>query len=68
MPVCVSASAVAFCAIRVEPTWMHLGEASGIAASIAIGKDVSVQDIDVSELQKRIIQAGIPLEVPETSK
>ena len=68
VPVCVSASAVAFCAIRVEPTWMHLGEASGIAASIAIGKDVSVQDVDVSDFQKRIIKAGIPLKVPETSK
>lgn len=67
VPVCVSASAVAFCAIRVEPTWMHLGEVSGIAASMAIGKNVSVQDIDISELQKRIIKAGIPLKLPETS-
>ena len=68
VPVCVSASAVAFCASRVEPTWMHLGEVSGIAASIAIDKNVSVQDIDVTELQKRIIKAGIPLKLPETGK
>lgn len=68
VPVCVSASAVAFCAIRVEPTWMHLGEVSGIAASMAVDKDVSVQDVDVPELQKRIIKAGIPLKVSETIK
>ena len=32
VPVCASASHVAFCTIRLEPTWMHLGEAAGIAA------------------------------------
>ncbi len=68
VPVCVSASAVAFCAIRLEPTWMHLGEVSGIAASKAIQNNTSVQDVDLPELQKRIIQAGIPLEVPEAGK
>ncbi|MBH55405.1 MAG: hypothetical protein CMI18_13815 [Opitutaceae bacterium] len=32
--VCVSGSAVSFCTIRLEPTWMHLGEVSGIAAAM----------------------------------
>ena len=65
VPVCISASAVAFCAVRVEPTWMHLGEVSGIAAAMAVDKDVSIQDIDVSRLQQRIIEVGIPLKIPE---
>ena len=62
VPVCVSASNVAFAAIRLEPTWMHLGEVSGIAATLAISKNVNVQDIDIPELQAKIAKAGIPLE------
>ena len=34
VPVCASATHVAFCTIRLEPTWMHLGEVAGIAAAI----------------------------------
>lgn len=65
VPVCVSSSAVAFCAIRLEPTWMHLGEASGMAASLAIKHTKAVQDIDVLTLQGMIKQQGIPLDVPD---
>jgi hypothetical protein len=64
VPVCVSASAVAFCAIRLEPTWMHLGEASGIAASLAIHQNSPVQEVHVPALQQKINQRGIPLERP----
>jgi len=62
VPVCVSASHVAFCGIRLEATWMHLGEASGLAAFMAIKNKVSVQSVDVKNLQKEIKERGIPLE------
>ena len=65
VPVCASASAVAFCTLRLEPTWMHLGEVSGIAAAMAIDNDSSVQNIHISDLQKRIKAVGIPLDSPE---
>lgn len=65
VPVCVSASHVAFCAIRLEPTWMHLGEAAGIAASLAAKEGVPVQEIDLEALQTKIKDRGIPLEHPE---
>ncbi|MBT8045390.1 MAG: FAD-dependent oxidoreductase [Verrucomicrobiae bacterium] len=68
VPVCVSSSAVAFCAIRLEPTWMHLGEVSGIAASLAIRDKVNVQDVDVRKLQKKILQAGMPLKLPTATE
>jgi hypothetical protein len=66
VPVCVSASNVAFCAIRLEPTWMHLGEAAGIAAATSAATGRPVQEIDVQQLQKQLKAAGIPLEIPET--
>ncbi|MCB1121288.1 MAG: FAD-dependent oxidoreductase [Verrucomicrobiae bacterium] len=53
VPVCASSSAVAFCAIRLEPTWMHLGEAAGIAAFLSINAGKNVQSIQVSELQEK---------------
>ena len=66
VPVCVSASNVAFCAIRLEPTWMHLGEAAGVAAVIAAKRDQTIQSVDVSHLQTRLRELRIPLELPET--
>lgn len=65
VPVCASASAVAFCTLRLEPTWMHLGEVSGIAAALSVKNHSSVQNIDVAELQERIKAVGIPLDVLE---
>ncbi|MGD1891996.1 MAG: FAD-dependent oxidoreductase [Cyclobacteriaceae bacterium] len=61
VPVCVSASNVAFSAIRLEPTWMHLGEISGIAANLALKHNVSIQEVNVQELQQKISEVGIPL-------
>jgi hypothetical protein len=63
VPVCVSASNVAFAAIRLEPTWMHLGEVSGIAAAMAIRDAQSVQEIDTPTLQQRVLEVGIPLAI-----
>ena len=66
VPVCVSASNVAFAAIRLEPTWMHLGEAAGIAAVMAAKNRSTVQAVDVGKLQACLRQLSIPLEVPES--
>lgn len=58
VPVACSASHVGFCALRLEPIWMSLGQASGHAAHLALNDDVSVQDIDTSELQQRLHARG----------
>jgi len=65
VPVCVSASHVAFCSIRVEASWMMLGEAAGVAAKLAIDEDRSVQSINVQHLQNRLRELTIPLDQPE---
>ena len=49
VPVCVSASHIAYGSIRMEPVFMGLGQAAGLAAAMA-GKG-NVQDIDVCSLQ-----------------
>ena len=58
VPVCVSASHVAFGSVRMEPTLMLLGHAAGIAAAQAARRGVAVQDVDVGELQARLREEG----------
>jgi len=49
VPVCVSASHIAYGSIRMEPVFMGLGQSSGLAAAFA-GKG-AVQDVDVKRIQ-----------------
>jgi hypothetical protein len=51
VPLCLSASHVAFGSVRMEPTLMLLGHAAGIAAALAARAGTAVQDVDVAELQ-----------------
>jgi hypothetical protein len=46
VPVCLSASHVAFGSVRMEPTLMMLGEAAGRAASQAARRGIAVQDVE----------------------
>jgi hypothetical protein len=52
VPVCLSASHIAYGSIRMEPVFMVLGQSSAVAASIAIDKKLPVQKIDVKSIQK----------------
>ena len=54
VPVCLSASHIAYGSIRMEPVFMVLGQSAATAASMAIKNSSSVQAIDVSELQKSL--------------
>ena len=58
VPTACSASHVGFCALRLEPIWMSLGEAAGLAAGLALERDQPVQQVDVGALQKRIWDRG----------
>lgn len=54
VPVCVSSSHIAFGSIRMEPVFMILGQSAAVAAAMAIDKNISVQDVDYSELKKEL--------------
>jgi hypothetical protein len=58
VPVCLSASAVAFGSVRMEPTLMLLGHACGHAGAQAARRGVAVQDVDVRELQDALRERG----------
>ena len=63
VPVCLSASHVAFASVRMEPTFMLLGTAAGLAAAQAARRDVAVQDVDVAALQAALRESGQVLAV-----
>ena len=59
VPVCLSASHVGWGTIRLEPTWMPLGEASAVACRLAAEhRHGLVAAIDVDRLQQRLIARG----------
>jgi hypothetical protein len=52
VPVCLSASHIAFGSIRMEPVFMVLGQSAAVAASLAIDNNTGVHAVDVELLQK----------------
>ena len=51
VPVCLSATHIAYGSIRMEPVFMVLGQSAAMAASMAINTGKPVQEINVEELQ-----------------
>lgn len=58
VPVACSSTHVGFCALRLEPIWISLGQASGLAATMAINDLVPVQYVEIEPLQRRLHQQG----------
>jgi FAD-dependent oxidoreductase family protein len=52
VPVCLSATHIAYGSIRMEPVFMVLGQSSAVAASLAIDKKTSIQKVDIKQLQQ----------------
>ena len=42
-------------AVRMEPTWMIMGHASGVAAAMAVRGSGVVQDVNVLQLQQTLL-------------
>ena len=58
VPVCVSSSHIAYGSIRMEPVFMILGQSAAVAASLAIDKNVPVQDVPYDDLKAELISKG----------
>ena len=54
-PTCPSSSHIAYGAIRIEWTFMALGQSVGTAAVLALDHDIAVQQVDYRELKGRLL-------------
>ncbi|MCI0390817.1 MAG: FAD-dependent oxidoreductase [Acidobacteria bacterium] len=62
VPVAFSATHVAYSTLRMEPQYMIIGQAAGVAARMAIEKKAAVQDIDAAALTAKLRSRGAVLE------
>ncbi|SEJ77950.1 FAD dependent oxidoreductase [Dyadobacter sp. SG02] len=63
VPVCVSASHIAYGSIRMEPVFMILGQSAATAAVQAIDAKVAVQDVDYGKLKEELLKDKQKLEL-----
>lgn len=54
VPVCLSASHIAYGSIRMEPVFMVLGQSAAVSAIMTIDANKALHDIDVTKLQNEL--------------
>jgi hypothetical protein len=64
VPVALSCTHVAISSIRVEPTWMILGQSAGIAAALSAKQGGAVQTLAYPALRARLVAQGQVLDLP----
>jgi hypothetical protein len=62
VPVCLSATHIAYGSIRMEPVFMILGQSAATAASLAIDAGQTVQNVSYAQLKARLLADGEILE------
>jgi hypothetical protein len=62
VPVCFSASHVAYSSLRMEPQYMIIGQAAGVAVAMALNAKQPLQDVDTSALTLKLRKDGAVLE------
>ncbi|MEW4563006.1 FAD-dependent oxidoreductase [Bremerella sp. JC770] len=65
VPVAMSCTHVGISSIRVEPTWMIIGQSAGIAAAMAAKQGKAVQTLSYPVLRERLLAQGQVLDLPE---
>lgn len=58
VPVCLSASHVAYSSIRMEPVFMVLGQSAGTAAALALDRNISIQELPYDVLKPVLLKDG----------
>ena len=64
VPVALSCTHVGISSIRVEPTWMILGQSAGIAAALIAEQDVAAHRLGYQGLRERLLAHKQVLELP----
>ncbi len=65
VPVALSCTHVAMSSLRIEATWMLIGQSAGIAAALAKTQNIAVQDLPYATLKPRLQAQGQVLTLPK---
>jgi len=65
VPVCLSASHAAYSSVRMEPQYMIIGQAAGVAAALAVQGHRDVRDVAIPELQQKLREHGAILHLDQ---
>jgi len=65
VPVCFSATHIAYSSLRMEPQYMIMGQAAGVAASLSIHNHIPVQSVSVAALQANLHVHKVILHISE---
>ncbi len=68
VPVCLSASHIAFGSIRMEPVFMVLGQSAAVAACLSLETNCAVQAVPRDSLRDQLLGVGQVLEYDPTGK
>ncbi len=68
VPVAFSACHVAYSSLRMEPQYMILGQAAGVAAKLAIANGTSPHDISIATLMDTLNRQGVIMEYVPSSQ
>jgi hypothetical protein len=55
LPVPVSGSHIGFSTLRMEPCWMALGQAAGVASSLSIDANSKLKNININRMQEILV-------------
>ena len=61
IPAPASGTHIGFSTLRMEPCWMALGEAAGVAVNVSLDEGRSVRKANVIKMQRRLLRAGAVL-------
>ena len=65
VPVALSCTHVGISSLRIEGTWMIIGQSAGVAAALAAKEDCAVQQLPYSVLREHLLAQGQVLQLPK---
>ncbi len=68
VPVALSCTHVGISSLRIEGTWMIIGQSAGIAAALAANGDIAVQELPYPQLRQHLLARGQVLKLPGDMK
>lgn len=67
VPVALSCTHVGISSLRIEGTWMVIGQSAGVAAALSAKQDVAVQDLNYATLRECLVDQGQVLDLPSAA-